>query len=355
MMTLVRKRSIIPILVFLMMSCIWAVILPANPSPTAELSISPAQSSLAASSSLTVNVTLTNVVNLNAWQINVTFNPAMLAYYNMTVPSDDLLQSNVNGNSGLDVYFSNKVGWIDAFEGLDDPTLGISGSGTLCQITFNASQPGVSGVNFAQVNANPPIPGTTALLDNSQPSPKTIPFSAVGGDVTVTSSGFKNNAYQFTKNGTAYTVSFYTNSTVSNAIYNNTAGVIAFSLTDPAGSTGSCTTSIPEALMNGTFWIFVNGVHTPYSTSGDGANENPYLSYNQTTARINIFRPIPEDIGDYGIVNMKDIALVARAFGSTPSSPNWNPAADVNGDGVVNMKDVALVARDFGETYQPIY
>jgi parallel beta-helix repeat protein len=57
------------------------------------------------------------------------------------------------------------------------------------------------------------------------------------------------------------------------------------------------------------------------------------------------------DVNGDGVVDLRDIALVARAFGSTPSSPNWNPAADINGDGVVNMKDITLVARNFGEHY----
>jgi hypothetical protein len=57
------------------------------------------------------------------------------------------------------------------------------------------------------------------------------------------------------------------------------------------------------------------------------------------------------DVNGDGFVNMKDIALVARAFGSHPGSPNWNPACDLNGDGVVNMKDIALVARNFGQHY----
>jgi len=57
------------------------------------------------------------------------------------------------------------------------------------------------------------------------------------------------------------------------------------------------------------------------------------------------------DVNGDGRVDLKDLALVARAFGSTPGSPNWNPAADVNGDGVVNMKDIALVARNFGQHY----
>jgi len=60
---------------------------------------------------------------------------------------------------------------------------------------------------------------------------------------------------------------------------------------------------------------------------------------------------------------MKDIAIIARAFGShaanhdypgEPASSNWNPAADISGslpyvpDGIVNMKDIAVCAREFG-------
>jgi len=54
--------------------------------------------------------------------------------------------------------------------------------------------------------------------------------------------------------------------------------------------------------------------------------------------------------GDFK-VDMKDIALIARAFGSTPGDANWNPNADINGDGTVNMKDMALCARNFGQHY----
>ncbi|MGD0160804.1 MAG: dockerin type I domain-containing protein [Candidatus Bathyarchaeia archaeon] len=53
------------------------------------------------------------------------------------------------------------------------------------------------------------------------------------------------------------------------------------------------------------------------------------------------------DVNGDGVVDLRDIALVARAFGSTPGGPNWNPAADINGDGTVNMEDVTLVARNF--------
>ena len=63
----------------------------------------------------------------------------------------------------------------------------------------------------------------------------------------------------------------------------------------------------------------------------------------------NITVRLKGDVNGDGRIDLKDIALVARAFGSTPGSPNWNPAADINGDGIVNMKDMALVVRFFGQ------
>ena len=57
---------------------------------------------------------------------------------------------------------------------------------------------------------------------------------------------------------------------------------------------------------------------------------------------------LPADVNRDGIVNMKDMAIVAAAFGSKPGDSNWNPNADINNDGVVNMKDMAIVAGSFG-------
>lgn len=47
-----------------------------------------------------------------------------------------------------------------------------------------------------------------------------------------------------------------------------------------------------------------------------------------------------------GKVDMKDMVIVAKAFGSHPSHPRWNIAADLNQDGKVDMKDILLVSQD---------
>jgi hypothetical protein len=59
-----------------------------------------------------------------------------------------------------------------------------------------------------------------------------------------------------------------------------------------------------------------------------------------TTVRADINRDLKVDI--------VDVAMVAGAFGSYPSSPKWNPACNVNGDKRIDIYDVAYVCHCFG-------
>jgi hypothetical protein len=59
---------------------------------------------------------------------------------------------------------------------------------------------------------------------------------------------------------------------------------------------------------------------------------------------------VREDLNGDGKVDIKDVAIVGKAFGSYPGHPRWNSAADLNGDGVVDALDLALVAKGFGKT-----
>jgi parallel beta-helix repeat protein len=57
------------------------------------------------------------------------------------------------------------------------------------------------------------------------------------------------------------------------------------------------------------------------------------------------------DINDDDKVDIKDLILFIKAFGSYPSHPRWNPNADVNSDGRVDIKDLVLLIKHFGEHY----
>jgi len=56
------------------------------------------------------------------------------------------------------------------------------------------------------------------------------------------------------------------------------------------------------------------------------------------------------DINSDGVIDIRDVAEVGRAFASYTGHPRWNPQADLNLDGYVDIRDIALVGRNFGKT-----
>ncbi len=50
------------------------------------------------------------------------------------------------------------------------------------------------------------------------------------------------------------------------------------------------------------------------------------------------------DINGNCKVNIIDLILVAGSIPSTPSSPDWNPAADLNEDARMTILDLILMA-----------
>ena len=50
-----------------------------------------------------------------------------------------------------------------------------------------------------------------------------------------------------------------------------------------------------------------------------------------------------------GMVNMRDINYSILLFNTRPSTPKWNPNADVNNDQVVNMRDISIAILNFNK------
>jgi len=65
----------------------------------------------------------------------------------------------------------------------------------------------------------------------------------------------------------------------------------------------------------------------------------------------------PSNVVDFnsdGKVDIKDVALISKAFGAYEGLPQYDPWLDTNGDGKIDIKDVALTSRNFGWTaYDP--
>ena len=100
---------------------------------------------------------------------------------------------------------------------------------------------------------------------------------------------------------------------------------------------------------NTTVYGAANSVQNGIVLSGN-ANTTLYLDYIQVSTTSLGPLPIPADINQDGIVDMHDVAIVARALGATPGSANWNPRADLDGNSKIDMNDLAIVVRQLGET-----
>jgi hypothetical protein len=57
------------------------------------------------------------------------------------------------------------------------------------------------------------------------------------------------------------------------------------------------------------------------------------------------------DIDGDGMVDVSDMVILARAYGSTAGSSRYDIAADLDGDGKVDEADLTILRRHFGEVY----
>jgi len=63
---------------------------------------------------------------------------------------------------------------------------------------------------------------------------------------------------------------------------------------------------------------------------------------------------VPEgDLNDSFNVDLFDVVIVARAFGSQPNETEWNPVANINIDKYINIFDIVIIALNFGKVDLP--
>ena len=56
------------------------------------------------------------------------------------------------------------------------------------------------------------------------------------------------------------------------------------------------------------------------------------------------------DINGDGIVDYRDIGIIARAYGTVPGDLNWDPRADLIKDSIIDYRDISLCARNYGKS-----
>ncbi|MBS7636074.1 hypothetical protein KEJ37_01810 [Candidatus Bathyarchaeota archaeon] len=343
---LVKKCMQLTILIMI------AIILPKiYASPSTKLTFQPILSTTQLNEHVKINVTVINVANLNNWQITVKFNPKIITCINITVPEDNIFY-------GYNLFtptpkIDNENGQLSAFCAIQG-TVGVSGSGTLCTITFESKILGISTLNFQNPNVYS-IDGTY-LQD---PNYNLIPFEPAIGVVQIIGSDFTENTFTINHGTETLKIKTLSNSTISSLSYDQTTKILSYQATGPDGTKGACIITIPQRIMNQT--LIVLSDTTPLKTfirelntlPENGTHNFLYYAYSQTTHTIKILQTITGDITGDRKVDMKDVATASKSFGSTPNSPNYRLVADINQDDKVDMKDISIISKNFGKYLSP--
>jgi len=110
----------------------------------------------------------------------------------------------------------------------------------------------------------------------------------------------------------------------------------------------------------GNYWSDYNGTDAfsgtyQNRTGSDGIGDTPYIIGAGGIDHYPLMKPwAPHILGDIngdGIVDLKDLVLMACAYGSTPTSTNWDANADLDGNGRVDLTDLVTLATHYGQHY----
>jgi len=287
---------------------------------TSTLSVKPPtiiDPSLTPDNTLIINCSVENVIDLFVWQIKLFFDPITLNCTGAWYPSDHVFV----GKTFVPVVpiIDNSVGYVLYGCSLMGAVAGFEGGGTLCQIEFDVKSIGKSGFNYSE-----PYGEDTYILDSN--------LDEISAEM---------------ENG------YFSNVPAPPIEYTLTITSAVGGTTDPspdtytyAEGTAVVVTAIPDAGYYFDHWELdgVNYIITPITVT---------MNANHTLHVVFTTEPPPEIIGDIngdGKVDMKDIGIAGKAFGSYPEHQNWNADADVNLNQKVDLIDIALIARNFGRT-----
>ena len=288
-----------------------------------------------------INVTVTDVSNLYAWEFRLYFLNAII---NCTaITEGPFLRS-----AGTTIFLLNITNNYNSTYGraLAACTLlgagkFVSGSGVLATLTFNATANG---------NTNLDLEETKLSNINSQ----SIPHDTFGGRVRVGPGGEMHDLTVVNVVPLKKTVGKGFSDNITVTVQNNGDFTETFNVTFRLNATDISTRELTLLSGEYTSTIFTwNTASSGYGTYVPSAYAWPVVNETNTADNTKIGASITltivGDINGDGIVDIYDAILLSNSFNGNPSATNWNPNADLNCDGIVDIFDAILLANNFSK------
>ena len=318
----------------------------------ATVQVSPSPTSVGVGDNITVNLTVTGVTNLAVWEFR-------LFYLNSILNCTNTSKGPFLEEGGSSQFFTFNItnsynatyGCILLGSTLVGAVPGVSGSGTLANVTFQAIGSGNAILHFD----NDPI--WNFLLDATPPPRNPIPYTTVDGTVQVTAThdiGVTNITSNKTIIGQGFTGSITvtaenlgTNTETFNlTVFANANYVASQNVTLSSGNSANVTLTWDTT-------GFAKGNYTVSAYTWPVPGESNTANNNCTGGWV-VVAMVGDVTGPSGLpdgkVDIRDVHYVASFYGITLSSPNWNPNADINNDGKVDIRDVHIAAANYGKT-----
>jgi hypothetical protein len=151
---------------------------------------------------------------------------------------------------------------------------------------------------------------------------------------TIVGQGYTMNINVTVENQGSYTETFNV------TLYANTTVIETKQITLANGASTTITftwNTIGFVKGNYTVWVYAWPVQGETDTS-----DNTFISGI-------VMVTIAGDLNGNFKVQLADLVILAKAYGSKPGEPKWNPNADIDDNKVVGLSDLVILAKDYGQ------
>lgn len=321
-----------------------------SPPKTPTIQVEPWRTQVRVGELVRVFIMVYNATNLNAWQVKLRYDPAVLEFRAIWLSEDQIFAGKFYGTS-LPVVGGDYVICGAYLMGLQS---GFRGSGTLCIVDFKAGAMHQSALQLQEAD--------TYLLDSNS---NQITANIVNSGVQVSGDSIQITSLVTSRTQVYSGWIIQVNVTVRNNGYIPRTFLVTTYFASEVKATQQVSDLLPGTETTLTFYMDTNTLmpYVDYAIWAEAAivigetwaANNYYwytyrLTWGSPSVPVVTIRIVPDISGDKK-VDVRDIAIAAVAFGTRPGSQRWNFLADLNQDNQVDIKDLVVIAKNFGKTY----